>query len=170
MGRGWPWYGRMHCQLLQHVRVTPPGRGVPAEPVPVDVPVGSCRAADLAPWVGVAAQSLPAAAPAGRLRLTGPSGARDEASGRDDERGDVLGGLAGDLEEDRGIGVGGQHDAGVAEHVLYDLQVHFGGQGEGGRAVPQVVQPDRRQPGLIPTGGGRCVTAGPGPSGRRCRR
>ena len=50
--------------------------------------------------------------------------------------------------QDRGVGVGGQHDAGVAEHVLHDVQVHPGGQGQRGRAVPKVVQPDRRQPGL----------------------
>jgi len=41
-----------------------------------------------------------------------------------------------------GVGVGGEHDAGVPEHVLDDVQVGSGGQGEAGGAVPQVVQPD----------------------------
>jgi hypothetical protein len=35
--------------------------------------------------------------------------------------------------------------AGVAEHPLDDFQVGVGGQREGGGAVGQVVQPDRRQ-------------------------
>ena len=44
--------------------------------------------------------------------------------------------------------VGGQHDAGVAEHLLHDPQVHARAHlGQRGRAVPQVMQPDRRQPG-----------------------
>ena len=36
----------------------------------------------------------------------------------------------------------------MAEHVLHHSQVYPGGQGQRGRAVTQVVQPDRRQPGL----------------------
>jgi hypothetical protein len=46
-----------------------------------------------------------------------------------------------------GVGVGGQDDGGVAELVLHDLEVGSRGQGDGGGAVPQPVQRDRRQPG-----------------------
>src|ERR1700754_4237899 len=38
---------------------------------------------------------------------------------------------------------GGEHDAGVAEHGLHGLELVTGGQGQAGRAVSQVVQPDR---------------------------
>jgi hypothetical protein len=44
-------------------------------------------------------------------------------------------------------GVGSQGDGGVAELVLHDLEVGSRGQGDGGGAVPQPVQRDRRQPG-----------------------
>jgi hypothetical protein len=44
-----------------------------------------------------------------------------------------------------GVGVSGEHDAGVPEHRLHDLQVVARGQGQARRAVPQVVQPDQRQ-------------------------
>ena len=37
--------------------------------------------------------------------------------------------------QDRGVGVGGKHDAGMAEHVLHDAEVHAGGQCERGRAL-----------------------------------
>ncbi len=43
------------------------------------------------------------------------------------------------------MGVGGQHDAGVAQHFLHHPQVHPRGQGQRGRAMPQIMQPDRRQ-------------------------
>ena len=49
-----------------------------------------------------------------------------------------LSGLVCDLGEHR-IGVGCEDDAGVAKHVLDDLQVRSGGQRERGRAVPQVM-------------------------------
>jgi hypothetical protein len=51
--------------------------------------------------------------------------------------------------EDAGVGVGGQHDAGVPQLLLDDLQIGAGGVREAGRAVPQLVQPNRRQPGLF---------------------
>lgn len=47
-----------------------------------------------------------------------------------------------------GVTVGGEHDAGVAEHRLYDFEVVAGGEGQAGRAVAQVMQPDRRQVGV----------------------
>ena len=47
--------------------------------------------------------------------------------------------------QDAGVGVGGGDDAGVAEHLLDDHQVGAGCQGDGGGAVAQVVEPDRRQ-------------------------
>jgi hypothetical protein len=37
----------------------------------------------------------------------------------------------------------------VAEHVLDDLDVDAGGEGGGGGAVPQVVQPDGWQSGEV---------------------
>ena len=36
----------------------------------------------------------------------------------------------------------------MAEHALHGAQVHARGQGQRGRAVPEIVQPHRRQPGL----------------------
>jgi len=55
----------------------------------------------------------------------------------------------------------------VAHHVLHHFQFHPGGQGEGGGAVAQVVEPDRGQPGGLGEGaevagepvGGERVTA-----------
>jgi hypothetical protein len=44
-------------------------------------------------------------------------------------------------------GRGGQDDAGVPEQFLDGLQVGAGGVGQGGGAVPEVVQPYRRQTG-----------------------
>src|SRR5829696_9357979 len=73
-----------------------------------------------------------------------------------DEGGGLLGGVAGDLGEDRGVGVGGDGDGGVPQQLGDDLQVGAGGEGEGGGAVPEVVQPDRGevggggQPGELP--------------------
>jgi len=100
MGRGWPWYGRMPCRRLRHHVGVPALRGNgAAEPVPVCVAVGPCRAADLASRVGTAAGSTAPAAPGWWFRLPRPGGAGDEATGGDDERGDVLSGLAGDLGE-----------------------------------------------------------------------
>jgi hypothetical protein len=42
-------------------------------------------------------------------------------------------------------GVGGEHDAGVPEHVLDDFQVGAACQGEAGGAMAEVAQADRRQ-------------------------
>jgi hypothetical protein len=63
----------------------------------------------------------------------------------ENESGDVLGALARDLRYDRDVGVGGEHDAGMPELFLHDFEVGSGLQGEAGRTVPQVVQPDGRQ-------------------------
>lgn len=54
----------------------------------------------------------------------------------------------GEVGEHAGVGVGGEHDAGVAEHRLHNFEVIVGGQGQAGRAVAQVMQPDRRQGGV----------------------
>ena len=88
--------------------------------------------------VGAVAQPPPSGA-------TALLSAGDQAARGDDQRGDVLSHLAGDLGKYRGIGVGGEHDAGVPEHVLDDFQVGSGGQGEAGGTVAEVVQADRRQ-------------------------
>lgn len=55
-------------------------------------------------------------------------------------------GLASEGGQDTG-GFGGEHDTGVTEQVLHGFEVVPGGQREAGRAVAQVVQPDRGQPG-----------------------
>jgi hypothetical protein len=44
-----------------------------------------------------------------------------------------------------GVGVGGQRDRGMPQLILNHFQVRARGQRQGGRAVPQVMQPDRRQ-------------------------
>ena len=67
-------------------------------------------------------------------------GARNHAACRDDERGGVFGGPIGHLGRHRGVGVDGEHDAGMAEHVLDDLEVRARSQSEGGGAVPQIMQ------------------------------
>jgi hypothetical protein len=51
----------------------------------------------------------------------------------------------GDFGKDRGVSIGGEHDAGVPEHILDDFQVGSGGQGEAGGAVTEVVQAYGRQ-------------------------
>ena len=107
------------------------------------------RAGDLPGWMSEAeaardhgARMLSQGVPA---RAAAALGARDEAACGDDEGGGVLGRMAGHLGQHRGIGVGGQDDAGVAEHVLDDFQVGAGSEREAGGAVSQVMQPDRRQ-------------------------
>lgn len=84
----------------------------------------------------------------------GACGAGDEAACLEDEAGDLLGGGAGNLGQDRGVGVGGEHDGGVAHHVLHDLQFHPGGN-EGGGAMAKIVQADGRQ-----SAGGMVLPAG----------
>ncbi len=104
-------------------------------------------AADLPGRVGEAeaADQDGAGAPQGVPHLATALSARDLAARRDDEGGDVLGGFAGHLGQHGGIGVGSQHDAGVPEHGLDDLQVGARGECEAGRAMPQIMQADRRQ-------------------------
>lgn len=82
------------------------------------------------------------------VRLAPALGPRNHTSGPQDQCGDLLRGGAGDLGQDRDVGVGGQRDARVAELVLHRAQVYARGQRERGRAVPKIVQPDRRQPGV----------------------
>jgi hypothetical protein len=81
----------------------------------------------------------------------GSEQSRAAQAGGDDEPGGVLGGVAGEVGQDRDVGVGGEDDAGVAELVLDGPQVGACCQGEAGGAVPQVVQADRREAG----GGGQ---------------
>ena len=113
---------------------------------------GPVRSADLPRRVRAAArtrrdegESRPSWLPDG---LAAPIGAGHEPASAKHERGDLFGGFAGDVREDGGVGVGGEHDGAVPEHVLHHPQVHPGGQRQGGRAVGEVMQPDRRHPGL----------------------
>jgi len=62
--------------------------------------------------------------------------------------------------QDAGIAIGAQGNRRVPELVLDDLQVGPGGQGQGGRAVAQPAQGDRRQPGVRVQ-----TTQQPGPAG-----
>ena len=80
----------------------------------------------------------------GSVSLAGVAG-----GGLEDEPGGGFGGLEVQVEQDAGVGVGGQHDAGVPELLLHGLQVGAGGVGQGRRAVAQVVQPHRRQSGQL---------------------
>lgn len=80
----------------------------------------------------------------GQSRPAGP-GSRGAAGGLDDHIGGGLGRAVGGLGHDGDVGVGDGDDAGVAEHVLDDLQVRARGQRQRGGTVTQVVQPDRRQ-------------------------
>jgi hypothetical protein len=73
------------------------------------------------------------------------SGPVDAAGCLDDHVGGGLGGPVGGFGQDAGVGVGGGDDAGMAQHLLDDLQVGAGCQGDGGGAVAQVVEPNRRQ-------------------------
>jgi hypothetical protein len=56
------------------------------------------------------------------------AGSGDEVARLDDQGGGVFGCLAGDVGQDRDVGVGGQHDAGVPELVLDGLQFRARGQ------------------------------------------
>lgn len=73
---------------------------------------------------------------------TGPLGDEYETGGG-------FGGRALGGGQDGGVGVGGQAHVGMPELVLDSFHVRAGGVGEGRRPVPQVVQPDRRQPGPV---------------------
>jgi hypothetical protein len=67
--------------------------------------------------------------------VSNAAGARDVACGVDDQAGGGFGFLAGEVGFDADVGVGGEHDAGVAEFVLDDFEVGAGLQGEAGGAV-----------------------------------
>lgn len=69
------------------------------------------------------------------------------ACGVEHQLGGSVGATTLDLRQDAGVGVGGDHDAGVPEEILQGLQVGSGFVGEGRGAVAQVVQPHRGQPG-----------------------
>jgi hypothetical protein len=53
-----------------------------------------------------------------------------------------------------GVGVAAECRGGVPEQFLHDLDVHAGLQADSGGDVPQVVEPDRRQPRAGASGGG----------------
>src|SRR5438046_7911132 len=59
-----------------------------------------------------------------------------------DEFGGVFGGVAFDVGEEGGVGVGGDGDGGVAEEFFDVVQVAAGGFGVGGGAVAAVVDAD----------------------------
>jgi hypothetical protein len=75
-------------------------------------------------------------------------GAGSHAGGVEDQTRGGLGGVVGEIGQHAGVRVGGEHDAGVAEHHLHDFEVVAGGEGQAGRAVAQVMRPDRRQVGV----------------------
>lgn len=66
-----------------------------------------------------------------------------------DQPGGRFGAAVLDGRPDAGVGVGGDHDGGVAELVLDGLEIGPGGVGEGSGAVAEVVQPDRRKSGSL---------------------
>jgi len=70
-----------------------------------------------------------------------PQFGAEAAGGGEDEPGGGVGGLVLPGWQDAGVGVGGEHDAGVAELVLDGFEVGAGAVGEAGGAVSQVVQP-----------------------------
>lgn len=53
------------------------------------------------------------------------------------------------LGQHAGVDVRGHGDRGVPEHVLHHLHFYPRGEGQCGRTVTEVVQPDRRQPGKL---------------------
>jgi hypothetical protein len=53
------------------------------------------------------------------------------------------------LVQHAGVGIGGQHDTGVPELLLHRLQISPRAVRQTGRAVPQVMQPHRRQAGVL---------------------
>ena len=80
-----------------------------------------------------------------RHRGCGPGGGVERCSdGVVDEVGQPLGGLRRGGGGDVGVDVGGDGDGGVAQASADLQQALAAGQAEGGRGVPQVVQPDRR--------------------------
>ncbi len=81
-----------------------------------------------------------------------------------------LGRLPGDLGQHAGGGVGGDRDGGVTEHLRHHVEVRTAGQCEGRCAVAQVVQPDRRQVGLLKQAGERPRTCASAASGSELAR
>jgi hypothetical protein len=67
--------------------------------------------------------------------------------GGEDESGGGVGAAALNGREHAGVGICGDHDAGVPEQILNGLQIRAGLMRQGGGAVPKVVQPDRGQVG-----------------------
>ena len=92
------------------------------------------------------------AACAGSVAPTGLVGAsayrpRGVVGGLHHQRCGGFGGLMRQAGQDTGIGVGSQHNAGVSEHGLYGLEFIARRQRQTRRAMPQIMQPDRRQIG-----------------------
>src|SRR5690242_3535397 len=67
---------------------------------------------------------------------------------RDNRRG-CFSRCLGDLGEDQDIDLIGKARAGVAEHGANDLRVDPGCLAQAGRAMPEVVEPEGRQPGPV---------------------
>ena len=70
------------------------------------------------------------------------------AGGGKDQTGGGFGGVVGEVGQHAGVSVDGEHDAGMVEHRLHGLEIVAGGRGQAGRAVAQVMQPDRGQAGV----------------------
>jgi hypothetical protein len=64
------------------------------------------------------------------VALAGVAGGRGQ-----DQPGGGFRGLRMELVQDAGVGVGGEHDAGVPELLLHGFEVGAGAVGEAGRAV-----------------------------------
>jgi hypothetical protein len=77
--------------------------------------------------------------------LTADLGAGAAGGGENQPGGGLRGHVLGSRQDGR-VRVGGQYDAGVAKLILDCLQIGAGRVGEAGGTMPQVVQPDRRQP------------------------
>src|SRR4051794_17753069 len=92
--------------------------------------LASLRAADLAARMRTGPARTRRAVPAAAALLargraaSSAIGAWDESSGFEDVGGGLLGSGMGDLREDGRVGVGGEDDAGVHEHLLHHLQLH----------------------------------------------
>lgn len=66
------------------------------------------------------------------------------AGGGEDQTGGGFGGVVDEVGQHAGVGVGGEHDAGMVEHCLHGLEVVAGGRGQAGvadRAVEQLAEP-----------------------------
>lgn len=67
----------------------------------------------------------------------GSASAWGTAARVEDEPGDGFGGIESDLRHDGEVGVSGESDARVAQHVLDDFQVGAGLEGEAANSVPE---------------------------------